>query len=69
MMERAHMHHSSMPEIWEVLTEEQKKKVALMKIDMKVQWMEMKISEMEKMIEIKRKAIDNIKMVREMLKE
>ena len=69
MMERAHMHHSSMPEIWEVLTEEQKKKVALMKIDMKVQWMEMKISEMEKMIEIKKKAIDNIKMVREMLKE
>jgi hypothetical protein len=37
------MHSEPMTEIWGLLTEEQKKKVILMKMDMKIQWMEMKI--------------------------
>ncbi|AKB47731.1 hypothetical protein MSKOL_1954 [Methanosarcina sp. Kolksee] len=56
------MHHcGSMPEIWEMLTDEQKKEIVLMKMDMKIQWLEMKISEMENMIKLKKKAIENIK--------
>ena len=43
MMGQSHMHHcGSMPEIWEMLTDEQKKEIALMKMDMKIQWLEMK---------------------------
>ncbi|AKB50945.1 hypothetical protein MSBRW_1692 [Methanosarcina barkeri str. Wiesmoor] len=49
-----------MPEIWEMLTEEQNKEVALMKMDMKIQWLEMKISDMKNMIKLKKKAIENI---------
>jgi hypothetical protein len=44
------------------------KKVAVMKLDMKIQWIEMKISEMGKMIELKKKAIADIKQVQEMFK-
>jgi hypothetical protein len=62
------VHSKPMSEIWGLLTEEQKKKVAAMKMDMKIQWMEMKISEMEKMIELKKKAIADIKQVQEMIK-
>ncbi|WP_292391106.1 hypothetical protein [Methanosarcina sp. UBA5] len=69
MMGQSEMHHGSMPEIWEMLTDEQKKEVALMKLDMKIQWMEMKISEMENMIKLKRKAIENIKKFREALQK
>ena len=69
MMRKTQMHHGSMPEIWEILTEEQKKEVALMKLDMKIQWMELKISEIEKMIELKRKAIDNIRKIQQTLKK
>ncbi len=61
------MHAEPMSEIWEFLTEEQKKKVAVMKMDMKIQWMETKINDMEKMIELKKKAIVNIRMVQEMI--
>ena len=62
MMGQSHMHHcGSMPEIWEMLIDEQKKEIALMKMDMKIQWLEMKISEMENMIKLKKKAIENIK--------
>jgi hypothetical protein len=63
------MHSEPMSEIWGLLTEEQKKKVAVMKMDMKIQWMEMKISDMGKIIELKKKAIDNIKHVQEMIKQ
>jgi len=69
MAGKAQMHHGSMLEIWELLTEEQKKEVALMKMDMKVQWMEMRINDMEKMIELKKKAIANTKKVQEMIKK
>jgi len=62
-------HAEPMSEIWELLTEEQKKKVAVMKMDMKIQWMEMKINEMQKMIELKKKAIDDIRKVQEMIKQ
>ena len=54
------MHSEPMTEMWELLTEEQKKKIVVMKMDMKIKWMEMKISEMEKMIELKKKAIADI---------
>jgi len=63
------MHAEPMTEMWGLLTEEQKKKVAVMKMDMKIKWMEMKISDMEKMIELKKKAIDNVRMVQEMIKQ
>jgi hypothetical protein len=62
------MQSEPMTEIWGLLTEEQKKKVAVMKMDLKIQWMEVKISEMEKMIELKKKAIADIKQVQEMIK-
>jgi hypothetical protein len=63
------MHAEPMSEIWKFLTEEQKKKVAVMKMDMKIQWMETKINDMEKMIELKKKAIVNIRVVQEMIKQ
>ena len=62
-------HSEAMPEIWEILTDEQKKKVALMKMDMNIQWMETKINEMEKMITLKKKAIENIRAIQEMIKQ
>ena len=63
------MHHGLMPEMWELLTDEQKKEILLMQMDMKVQWMEMKIKEMEKMIELKKKAVEHIKKVQGMMKK
>jgi hypothetical protein len=69
MMGTTQMCHGSMPEIWEMLTEEQKKEVALMKMDMKIQWLEMKISEMENMIKLKRSAIENIKKFQQTMKK
>ena len=57
-----------MAEMWEILTEEQKKKVAVMRMDMIIKWMEVKIHHMEKMIEMKKEAIANIRKVQEMIK-
>jgi len=51
------------------LTEEQKKKVAVMRMDMIIKWMEVKIHDMEKMIEMKKEAITNVRKVQEMIKE
>ena len=68
-MAGAQMHHGPMSEIWELLTEEQKREVALMKMDMKIQWMEIKIDKMKKMIELKKTSIDNIKKVQGMIKK
>lgn len=67
-MEHTSMHCGSLPEVWECLNEEQKKKVVLMKLDMKIQWMEKKIKDMESAIEIKKKIIVDIKQVQEMIK-
>ncbi len=58
-----------MAEMWELLTEEERKKVAVMRMDMIIQWMEVKIHDMEKMIELKKTAIANVRKVQEMLKE
>jgi hypothetical protein len=46
---------------WELLNEEQKKKVAVMKMDQKIQCLEAKINNMQKMI-------DDIQKVQEMMK-
>ena len=63
------MDDGPMAEIWKLLTEEQKKKVVVMKMDMKIQWMETKINDMQKMIELKKKAIEDIRKVQEMIKQ
>jgi hypothetical protein len=57
-----------MTQTWELLTEEQKKKVAVMRMDMIIQLMELKISDMEKMIVLKKTAIANVQKVKEMMK-
>jgi hypothetical protein len=57
-----------MAEMWDLLTEEERKKVAVMRMDMIIRWMEVKIDDMEKMIELKKKAILDIRKVQEMLK-
>jgi hypothetical protein len=58
-----------MTQTWELLTEEQKKKVAVMRMDKAIKFLEMKISDMEKMIEIKKEAIANIQKIQEMIKQ
>ena len=58
-----------MAQTWELLTEEQKRKVAVMRMDKGIKWMEMKINDMEKMIEIKKEAIADIRKVQEMIKQ
>ena len=62
------MHAGPIPEFWALLTEEQKRKVAVMKMDMKIQWLEARIHDMENMIELKKKAIADIQKVQEMMK-
>jgi hypothetical protein len=57
-----------MVEMWELLTEEQKK-VAVMKMDMIIKWVEVKIHDMKKMIEMKKEATANVRKVQEMIKE
>lgn len=57
-----------MTEMWGLLTEEQKKKVMVMRIEIYKQWMEAEISNEEKMLEIKKKAISTIQNVQEMMK-
>jgi hypothetical protein len=66
--EHPSLHCGSIPEVWEYLTESQKKKVVEMKLDMKIQWMEKRIKDMESAIELKKKAIADIKQVQEMIK-
>ncbi len=63
------MIQTMMTQTWELLTEEQKRKVAVMRMDKGIKWMEMKISDMEKMIEIKKEAIADIRKVQEMIKQ
>ena len=57
-----------MTQTWELLTEEKKKKVAVMRMDMIIRLMELKISDMEQMILLKKTAIANIQKVKEMMK-
>jgi len=63
------MRSEPMPEISGLLTEEKKKKFAVMKLEMKKKFMEMKISNMQKMLELKKKAIADFKQVQEMLEQ
>ena len=60
---------TAMTQTWELLTEEQKKKVTVMRMDKGIKFLEMKINDMEKMIEIKKEAIANIRKVQEMIKQ
>ena len=60
---------TAMTQTWELLTEEQKRKVAVMRMDKGIKFLEMKISDMEKMIEIKKEAIANIQKIQEMIKQ
>jgi hypothetical protein len=69
MMGQGSMTETAMVEMWELLTEEQKKKVAVTRMDIFIKIFEIKISGMEKMIEIKRETITDIKKVQEMLKQ
>jgi hypothetical protein len=57
-----------MTEIWGLLTEEQKKKVMVMRMDIITQWMEAEMANEERMNEVKKKAIADIRKVQEMLK-
>jgi hypothetical protein len=57
-----------MTQTWELLTEEQKKKVAVMRMDKIIKILEMKISGMEEMIKLKKEAIADIQKVKEMMK-
>ena len=69
-MHEGGMHEGGpMSEILEMLSEEQKRKIIAMKLEMKYKFMEMKVEEMHKMIELKKKAMENIKEVHEMIKQ
>jgi|GEM_PF-300729 len=57
-----------MTEMWGLLTEEQKKKVMFLRMDIITQWMEAEISNEERMNEVKKKAIADIRKVQEMMK-
>ena len=55
--------------MWELLTVEQKKKVAVMRMDMIIKLMEIKISDLEKMISLKKTAIADVQKVKEMMQQ
>ena len=58
-----------MTQTWELLTEEQKKKVTHMRMDTAIKGIELKISDMEKRVLIAKDFIKNIKDVKEMIKQ
>jgi len=58
-----------MTQTWELLTEEQKKKVAVMRMDKAIKWLELKISDMEKMTALKNEVIADVRKTQEMLKQ
>ena len=60
---------TAMTQTWELLNEEQKRKIVVMRMDKGIKFLEMKISDMEKMIAIKKEAITNIRKVQEMIKQ
>jgi len=59
----------AMVEMWELLTVEQKKKVAVMRMDKIIKILEMKISGMEEMIKLKKEVIADMRKTQEMLKQ
>ena len=68
MVEKDPIMQTAMVEMWELLTVEQKKKVAVMRMDKIIKILEMKISGMEEMIKLKKEAIADIQKVKEMMK-
>jgi len=60
---------TAMVEMWELMTVEQKKKVAVIRMDKAIKWMELKISDMEKMTALKKEVIDDMRKTQEMLKQ
>jgi hypothetical protein len=59
----------AMVEMWELLTVEQKKKVAVMKMDKIIKILQMKISGMEEMIKLKKEVIADMRKTQEMFKQ
>jgi hypothetical protein len=60
---------TAMIEMWELLTVEQKTKVAVMRMDKIIKILEMKISGMEEMIKLKKGVIADMRKTQEMLKQ
>ncbi len=60
---------TAMVEMWELLTVEQKKKVAVMRMDKIIKILEMKMSGMEEMIKLKKEVIADMRKTQEMLKQ
>jgi len=60
---------TAMVEMWELLTVEQKKRVAVMRMDMIIKLMEIKISDLEKMIALKKTAIADVQKIKEMMQQ
>ncbi len=60
---------TTMVEMWELLTVEQKKKVAVMRMDKIIKILEMKMSGMEEMIKLKKEVIADMRKTQEMLKQ
>jgi hypothetical protein len=69
MVEKDPIMQTAMVEMWELLTVEQKKKVAVMRMDMIIKLMEIKINDLEKMIALKKTAIADVQKVKEMLQQ
>jgi len=69
MVEKDPIMQTAMVEMWELLTVEQKKKVAVMRMDMIIKLMEIKISDLEKMISLKKTAIADVQKVKEMMQQ
>ena len=69
MVEKDPIMQTAMVEMWELLTVEQKKKVAVMRMDMIIKLMEMKISDLEKMISLKKTAIADVQKIKEMMQQ
>ena len=60
---------TAMVEMWKLLNVEQKKKVAVMRMDMIIKLMEIKISDLEKMISLKKTAIADVQKIKEMMQQ
>ena len=56
MMGQGSIMEIAMVEMWELLTPEQKKKVAVMRMDKFIKILEIKINMMEEMIELKKRS-------------
>ena len=69
MVEKGPIMQTAMVEMWELLTVEQKKKVAVMRMDMIIKLMEIKISDLEKMISLKKTAIADVQKIKEMMQQ